>query len=122
MKDKLILVGLALLLSACAASQGNVDNIRGQTALINFNDSKAIVMEMLGVPGDRSFKGTDEAWQYCSTGFNNDTYATIWFSNNKVTAISSKDGQWAVGSCSQSFPSVDWGQRPADQIIDVNVN
>ncbi len=115
-----IMVVIVMALAGCS-SQGRVSDLREKTMLINFGDSKEKVLELLGVPGDRSFSGESEAWQYCSTGFAADTYTVVWFENKVVHSITSKNAYIVEGFCNQAFPAVDWGQRPADKIIDLNI-
>lgn len=110
-----------MTLTGCATT-GSVSNVREKTLLIGFGDTKEKVLEVLGTPGDRSFRGSGEAWQYCSTGFATDTYSTIWFDDGLVTGVTSKNASLATGFCSQNFLEVDWGQRPSDQKIDININ
>ena len=51
-----IMVVIVMALAGCS-SQGRVSDLREKTMLINFGDSKEKVLELLGVPGDRSFAG-----------------------------------------------------------------
>ena len=112
-----------VLLTSCAGSGGVVPNVRQASLAINYGDSKSKVLDVLGTPGDRSFKGADEAWQYCSMKWSSEeTYLTVWFTNERVIGITSKDIDLVAGSCDLAYESVDWGQRPADQKIDININ
>ena len=113
---------IAVYLGGCAGSGGNVSNVRGAALAIDYGDPKSKVLDVFGTPGDRSFSGTDEAWQYCSTGWSKDTYLTVWFSEATVIGITSKDATLANGSCDLAYQTVDWGQRPADKKIDININ
>ena len=116
----IMLIGMVML-SGCSTT-GSVSEVRQLTTLINFGDTKERVLEVLGNPGDRSFLGSSEAWQYCSTGWSSDTYATVWFENGSVNGITSKNSTLAYGNCTVNFPEIDWGQRPADRKIDITVN
>ena len=110
------------LLIGCAGSGGNVSNVREASLAINYGDPKSKVLDVLGAPGDRSFRGTDEAWQYCSTGWAKDTYLTVWLSDGSVIGVTSNDASLVAGLCDLEYQSVDWGQRPADRKIDVNID
>jgi len=117
---KYLILFSVLTLVGCTTT-GSVSNIREKILLISFGDTKEKVLEVLGTPGDRSFRGNSEAWQYCSTGFTIDTYSTIWFDDGLVTGVTTKYARLAVDDyCSQQFLEVDWGQRPYDQKIDIN--
>jgi len=118
-----IITLIALLTLVGCSTTGSVSQVRQKTMLINAGDSKQKVLELLGTPGDRSFLDTNEAWQYCSKGWSSDTYATIWFKNGSVTGITSKNTVLVeLGICSGSFPEIDWGQRPADNKVDITIN
>jgi hypothetical protein len=88
--------------------------LRSQTASLN-PGPKEQVLAVLGPPGDRSFSGHAEAWQYCRTGMQSDTFTTVWFVDGKVYRVTNQDAalvEW--GPCSTKYPTVDWGQVPAD--------
>jgi len=109
------------VLAGCS-TKGMVSNVRDKALLISFGDSKEKVIEVLGTPGDRSFSADQEAWQYCSTGWTQDSYLTVWFASGYVTGVTTQSASLADGFCSGAFPRVDWGQVPADQKIEVNIN
>lgn len=88
---------------------------------INPGTTKREVMSILGMPGDRSFKGKGEAWQYCSTGFSHDKYITVWFYEGIVYGLTSYVKADAVGICTQTFSNVDWGQAPDDLKIKLQI-
>ena len=117
----LYLLLLLAFLTGCNTT-GQVSNVREATLAISYGDTKQKVLELLGPPGDRIFKEQYEAWQYCSTGFSADTYSTVWFESGTVTGIASQNAYWVDGFCSQAFPAIDWGQRPADKKIDINIS
>ena len=109
-----------MILIGCSTT-GEVSDVREKTILISFGDTKEKVLEILGTPGDRSFRGKAEAWQYCSTGFFNDVYSTVWFNDGLVTGVTSKEAMISMANCNLNFLQIDWGQRPADQKIDINI-
>ena len=118
---RLSAIFLLISLVGCATT-GMVSNLRERALQVSYGDSKDKIAELLGTPGDRSFSGTREAWQYCSTGWSNDSYLTVWFDQGFVTQVTSQSASVADGFCSGYFPRVDWGQVPADQKIEVNIN
>ena len=117
----LLLVIVGLVAVGCTTT-GSVSKVREKALQVSPGDPKGKVIEVLGTPGDRSFLGSSEAWQYCSTGWSSDTYVTVWFTNGKVTGLTSKNASIVDGFCSGRFPEVDWGQRPADKKIQINLN
>ncbi len=78
--------------------------------------TKSEVISIPGVPGDRSFEGKGEAWQYCSTGFSYDKYMIVWFHEGIVHGLtSSYRSDSAMGICMERFSGVDWWfQAPED--------
>ena len=111
---------------AMTVTNGHVEDVRGKTLLLNLGDSKSKVIDILGNPGDRSFRDNDEAWQYCTSGHPNDNYSTIWFKSGFITGVTSRDAgkqnNLYGGSCFTGFVQIDWGQVPADKTIDLNLN
>ena len=85
-------------------------DLRTQTASLNPGQSKEQVLSVLGPPGNRSFSGNAEAWQYCRTGIQVDTYTTVWFLDGKVHRVTSQEAALAAGMCTVSYPTIDWGQ------------
>ncbi len=108
MKNSVILAITSVLLISCSFAGGRVSNLRGEVANISRYDSQKAVLSRLGEPGDRSFSGNYEAWQYCETGFSSDVYATVWFENGVVTGVTTQDAYLVDGLCDQAFPRVDW--------------
>lgn len=119
-----VIAALTLIVTGCSAGTGVVDDLRAKTNQISYGDSKGSVIALLGQPGDRSFRETDEAWQYCEGGMSTFLYSTVYFKNATVYAVtSSTDMPGAfVYNCIEQFPEIDWGQVPADTTIDLNVN
>ena len=115
---RLTLIVLCVLAVGCS-STGRVSDVREATLLISYGDSKQSVLDKLGVPGDRSFRENGEAWQYCSTGFSKDSYATVWFRDESVVAVTTSSAYIVDGFCNGAFPTVDWGQMPAYTTIEI---
>jgi len=78
------------------------------------------VVQVMGTPSGRSFRRTDEAWQYQQVaGFGQCAYITVWFSQGSVVAVTDRRGP-SVAGCGLGSQQVDWGQMPKPT-INVNV-
>lgn len=107
---KVICVGV--LLAACAG-------LERKAALIEMGMPKNEVLKILGEPGQKSFQGSREAWQYCQTGLLADHYTTVFFGDGKTEGITKENSGGSIfsifgtifsfGLCSIDFPAVDWG-------------
>lgn len=74
--------------------------------------SKQEVLTIMGEPADRSFRGTDEAWQYQElVGFGQCKYNTVWLSNGKLVGVTSRRGA-SVAGCGLGSKPVDWQDMP----------
>ena len=74
---------------------------------------KQKVLDVLGTPADRSFRGSDEAWQYQEiAGFGQCKYTTVWISDGKLIGISTRRGG-SVAGCGLGSREVDWSQMPS---------
>jgi hypothetical protein len=86
---------------------------------INQGQSKDEVLKIMGNPGNRQFKGNNEAWQWCETdqvGFSGDDYVVVWFYDGKVTGVTTyKNTQ--IGNCEMFFRTINWEDAP-DKIIE----
>lgn len=81
--------------------------------------TKEQVIARLGHPQDRQFKGDIEAWQYCQTGFVNDSFVIVWFAQSKVTGVNTyKDSVADIGFCDSHFRTVRWEDAP-DMTIEI---
>jgi len=94
----------AILLVGCATTTSK------KAIMINVNMTKEEVVNILGYPGDRQFRGDDEAWQYFDLGFDTDRYTVVWFYQNKVTGITSYIGTGA--NLTARYKTIDWEERP----------
>jgi len=75
--------------------------------------TKQQVIATLGEPADRSFRGSDEAWQYQEiAGFGQCKYTTVWLSNGKLVGLSTRRGA-SVAGCGLGSHEVDWSQMPS---------
>ncbi|MDX8387304.1 MAG: hypothetical protein R8M46_02070 [Ghiorsea sp.] len=78
------------------------------------------VGEILGIPDNRSFNGSSEAWQYSEiAGFGQCNYMIAWFSDKSLVAITNRRGG-SVAGCGLGSREVDWGQMPKPS-LDVNI-
>ena len=104
----LLIATITLFLVACGS-------LEKKSALIGIGDDKEHVLKILGQSGDRQFKGSNEAWQYCQStgaGVGYHDYRIIWFDNGKVTGISSYKSNRAGSSCMTEIRSVRWEKAP----------
>ncbi len=113
MRLSVIVLTFLFFVSGCSTT-GSVSNMHEKSMQIHPGSTNDEVMALFGVPGDRSFKGKGEAWQYCSTGFFQDKYITVWFYEGIVEGLTTYNKSDAVGTCTQTFSRVDWGQAPDD--------
>ena len=82
--------------------------------LINSGDTKEQVTAVMGVPDDRQFKGSNEAWQYCQTGagFGYHDYLVIWFYKGQVSGINSYKSSRPASSCVADIKQINWEEAP----------
>lgn len=101
------------LLTACGG-------LERQTVLLNPGDTKQQVLEVMGPPDDRQFKGENEAWQYCKTGagFGYHDYRTIWFYQGRMTGISSYKSGRPASSCMTDLRAIRWEDAP-DRVLEI---
>jgi SmpA / OmlA family len=101
-----ILLVVALVSASCA-STGKA------AAKLEPGMTKQQVLDLLGSPADRSFRGSDEAWQYQEiAGFGQCKYTTVWISNGKLVGISSRRGG-SVAGCGLGSQEVNWNDMPS---------
>ena len=105
----MLLVVVALVFNGCASTGKSVAQLEpGMT--------KQHVLEVLGPPADRSFRGTDEAWQYQEiAGFGQCKYTTVWISGGTLVGVSTRRGK-SVAGCGLGSQSVDWSQMSPSQV------
>lgn len=74
--------------------------------------AKEEVLQLMGPPNDRSFRGADEAWQYQEiAGFGQCKYTTVWISAGKLVGVSTRRGA-SVAGCGLGSEEVDWTEMP----------
>jgi hypothetical protein len=96
---------LLLALSSVGLSADHTDQLEpGMT--------KDDVHKLMGTPADKSFRGTDEAWQYQKVaGFGQCKYTTVWIREAKVVGVSSRRGS-SVAGCGLGSHPIDWSEMP----------
>ena len=105
-----VIFGTCMLMLLCACG-----TLEKKAALINRGDTTEQVRTIMGPPGDRQFRGKDEAWQYGQTGagFGYDDFRLIWFYNGKVTGIESFKNYTPATPASAHFKHIDWSLAPS---------
>lgn len=98
---------IALILISC----GTTSNLRSKQILISPGQTYKDVINILGTPGNKQFKNSMEAWQYCQTGLTSDLFIVIWFFEGKVTGLNSYNGN-GIGNCTQFFKTINWDDGP----------
>ena len=99
----------SLLLTGCATSP----SILKQSMLLEPGMSKAEVVDIMGMPRNRSFRENAEVLQFCRTGNIADEYVNVWLLDGKVKGLTNyKDGSGLL--CGDDMREVDWGQAPPD--------
>ena len=110
--NKALLISLLIsLIQAC----GTLDH---KTILIDPNDPKQKVLEIMGVPYDRQFQGGREAWQDCvsGAGFGYNDHKIVWFTDKEVTGITSYRSTRT--GCSGYVKTIRWEDAP-DYTVEV---
>ncbi|NOR55191.1 MAG: outer membrane protein assembly factor BamE [Sulfurovum sp.] len=104
---------ISIFLSGCGSITNNSLNLEPGM-------SKQQVKTMLGTPDTRSFRGSGEAWQYSEVvGYGQCSYMTAWFSNSRLTSLTSRKGS-SIAGCGLGSREVDWGQMPKAS-LDLNI-
>jgi len=99
-------LALASLFVGCASTGKAVAKLEPGMA-------KEEVLQVMGPPNDRSFRGAHEAWQYQEiAGFGQCKYTTIWISEGRLLGISTRRGA-SVAGCGLGSEEVDWSEMPA---------
>ena len=111
MKMNYLIIILALVMTSCA------HQLMSKSVLLEPGMSKKELVELMGVPGNRQFKGNKEAWQYCETGGMADDYITVWLINGAVAGTQSYHNT-GMGFCSSYFKTVNWEEAP-DAVLEI---
>ena len=105
MKNYFLYLIVAIIIQGC----GTLDN---KTILINAGDEKQKVVNIMGVPYDRQFKKTKEAWQYCvsGAGFGYNDHKIILFTDGRVTGITTY--RTSRSGCTGAVKTIRWEDAP----------
>jgi len=107
---------LIFLLVGCAREDVSSSAVGVGMAELTAGMSRQQVTDLIGPAGNRSFKGENEAWQYCS--YSNwdgvGRFLTAWFQEGILWQVTT---QSRSGSC--RFGQIDWGQVPSDLSIEI---
>ena len=110
MRKRLMGWSVVLLFVTACASTGKA------VARLQPGMSKQQIQSILGEPADRSFRGTDEAWQYQElVGFGQCKYTTVWIADGKLVGISTRRGS-SVAGCGLGSEEVDWSEMPTPSL------
>lgn len=71
------------------------------------------VVDTLGPPGTRSFRGNLEAWQYCETSLAKHEFLTVMFADGRVAAMNTALSPMPMGSCTGAYPPIAWSAEAA---------
>ncbi|MGH8293413.1 MAG: outer membrane protein assembly factor BamE domain-containing protein [Gammaproteobacteria bacterium] len=75
--------------------------------------SKQQVLSIMGEPANRSFRGTNEAWQYQEVvGFGQCQYTTIWIRQNNLVGVSTRRGG-SIAGCGLGSEPINWQEMPS---------
>ena len=101
-----------ILLSPLVLILINCGTLDSKTILISPGADKNTVIEIMGIPDDRQFRGQAEAWQYCvsGAGYGYNDHKIIWFEYGLATGITSYK-TYRPG-CVGQIQSVDWLTKP----------
>lgn len=97
------------LANACATGGA----LSKHAASIASGDTRASVIQRLGLPGDRQFQGDNEALQYCSANLlgGSTQYTVVWLYGGRVTALTTYPGDPAR-TCRGGYQTVRWEDAP----------
>jgi len=79
--------------------------------------TRAQLISIMGTPSDRSFRENQEALGWCDVKFEGTDWQLVWLEDGLVVGLTNyrSGGMFCAGS---ALP-VDWGQFPADRIIEI---
>ena len=106
----MVIVASMLILQACASQSAVVR----KSETVRLGMSVTDLRQVMGEPQNRQFKGKNEAWQYCSTGysgFEDDHYVLVWLFDGVVSGMQSYLNT-KFGNCESFFRTVNWEEAP----------
>ena len=104
----------AMFLQGCISSSLLGKNYTSVSAGMN----KEELVQLLGQPKNKQFRGSSEAWQYCATGFSTDLYVLVWVESGSVIGMQTNHNSIANGACGAGFSVVNWEDKP-DRVIEI---
>ena len=119
------LVWSTILLAGCVASgTPTTSGIKAKSMQVDPGMTKKQVIEIMGPPGQRSFKGNGEALTFFGVDqFQaRSLFYVVWFNDGAVTAITNYESDCDYGDCSRAITPIDWGQAPADVKIKLDID
>lgn len=117
----LLIAALATGLAGCAtvtsglAADRDLYLFESSVEDVQFGMSKTRVQQVMGVPRNRLYQGSQEAWQWCQTSSGPkfaDAFLVVYFFNGQVSGIHTY-GNRAEGTCENFFRRVEWLADPA---------
>ena len=114
----LILTSLIFLNCSSSRNSKTKVSIKEARVYIDQGMTKQEVVGLIGLPGDRQFKGREEVLQYCESGWNAHDFLMVWFFDKKVVAMSSYKTHTCPSGCAGCFKTIDWLSAP-DEIIEL---
>ena len=85
-----------------------------KSADVDFGMTKVQVQHIMGVPRNRLYSGSQEAWQWCETSNSPnqaDLFLTAYFYNGRVAGVHTYFNR-AEGTCDNFFRRVEWLTDP----------
>ncbi|ESQ88830.1 hypothetical protein [Asticcacaulis benevestitus] len=113
MKPIIVLVAFSALVSSSGAQASNKGTIDRAGSIVA-GQNKTDVNLIMGEPGNREFKGSEEAWQYCGRSGMTNKYVVIYFLSGKVEKLATYSQPWA-GSCEEHYKPVAWDQAEGNK-------
>ena len=132
---------LTLILVSCGSTEGILYR-QQNLLLIGSGSTKSEVLNIMGAPTGRSFRGEAEAWTYCATqpsryhrmggisgangfGVTTNQIAVLWFAGDSLAALTEETqrrdstGDKTPDRGCDALPAIDWGKIPADLSIEL---
>jgi hypothetical protein len=83
---------------------------------LQLGDSKERVLQIMGEPGDRQFRGDNEALQFCTQKWalyipTSAEFTVVWFYRGRLTGVTSYANQGAL--CQGGYRTLQWADAPS---------
>lgn len=116
-----LFVVFLLNLTACATGPDrNVSDFDQRATQINFEMTKNQAQEIMGLPKNRQFSGSQEALQWCETSHTRgtaDSYLVVNVYNGQVIGLNTYRGSYQ-GYCESFFSPIEWIKEP-EKVIEL---